>query len=261
MAPRVIYEDADFVAVDKPAGVLTHASRISADTKRIGADITLVDWLLKRYPEIKDVGDEPETRPGIVHRLDRDTSGVIVAARNQKAFDYLKGLFQKHEVKKTYLALARGKVKERAGVIDKPIALKSGTIKRTVHNRGVKLIKEAVTKYKILKFLEFQGQEFTLLEVQPLTGRTHQIRVHLNSIGHPILGDAVYGRKEERGKRGEEREKGKELALKRLFLHAESIEFTKSDGGRIKISADLPPDLKQALSLLSPGPRDFHLHN
>ncbi|HQA96269.1 MAG TPA: pseudouridine synthase, partial [Candidatus Colwellbacteria bacterium] len=120
----VVYEDKDLLAIAKPAGILMH--RTAAKEK----EETLADWILKNRPEIKNVGDDPQIRPGIVHRLDKDTSGIIVVAKNQNAFEYLKKLFQDGQVEKTYLALVYGNIEPKEGVIDKPIGLKSGTVKR-----------------------------------------------------------------------------------------------------------------------------------
>jgi len=227
--PQIIYETKDFIAVNKPAGLLVHSAQ-----KAISKEPTLVDFLQKKYPEVKNVGDDPETRPGIVHRLDKDTSGVMVIARNQETFNFLKKLFQKGEAKKIYLALVWGRVLSKSGVIKKPIGLKAGTVKRTIWQKGAKLVKEAITEYKVKKY--FNG--FTFLEVMPLTGRTHQIRVHLASIGHPVVGDRLYGKK------------GVPEGLTRQFLHAESLEFTPPTGGKIKVSADLPEELERFLSEL-----------
>lgn len=246
---RVIYEDKNFLALYKPADVLVHPikkSKIKNQKLRVD-EFTLVDWLLKHYPEIKDVGDEPQTRPGIVHRLDRDTSGVILVARNQKYFEYLKNLFQTRQIKKTYLALVWGKLEPKTGVIKKPISFKSGAIKRTVW-KG-KMEKEAITEYKVIKYFKFPCKSasspresvFTLVEVMPKTGRTHQIRVHLSSIGHPIVGDTLYGPK--RSPLGRS-------PVGRQFLHAESLEFSAEEGKRIKITAELSEELKNIISKL-----------
>ncbi|MBI2012997.1 MAG: RNA pseudouridine synthase [Candidatus Colwellbacteria bacterium] len=234
MEPQVIYEDKNFLALDKPAGLLIHPTASSREP-------TLVNWLLKRYPEMKKVGDS--SRPGIVHRLDRDTSGIILAAKNQKYFEYLKNLFQnpclpagRRAIKKTYRALVYGKMTPKKGIIEKDIKVRYGTIKRTVFKgRGEK---SAVTEYKLLK----QFTNFSWLEVTPLTGRTHQIRVHLASIGHPVVGDKLYGPK-----------KSKEAGLpniNRQLLHAYSLEFSPSPGKRLKLAADLPADIKEILQSL-----------
>jgi 23S rRNA pseudouridine1911/1915/1917 synthase len=231
---RVIYQDKNFLALYKPAGLLAHP--LKAKNSKLKAEFTLVDWVLKNYPEIKNVGDEPETRPGIVHRLDKDTSGVILVARNQKYFEYLKKLFQAGQIKKTYLALVWGKPEPKTGVIKKPIFLKHGAVKRTVW-KG-KMEKEAITEYKVLKFFN----NFSLVRVMPKTGRTHQIRVHLASIGHPIVGDSLYGPKKLVSGLPK-----KILNLKRQFLHAQSLEFSPIEGKRIKIEAELPEELKRVI--------------
>ncbi len=238
MTPKVIYEDENFLAVDKPANLLVHPARNPKSQIPNFKEPTLIDWILKRYPETKDVGDQPETRPGIVHRLDRDTSGLILIARNQKYFEYLKNLFQTHQIKKTYLALVWGKLEPRKGIIKKPIRIKTGTIKRTVWQG--KAEKEAITGYQVLKYL----QSFSLIEVVPKTGRTHQIRIHLASIGHPIVGDKLYGLKKiSLDKLG--------IDLNRQFLHAQSLEFSPEAGKRIKIEAELPEELKIILDTIS----------
>ena len=223
MEPKVIYKDENFLVLNKPAGLIVH-----------GEENSVANWLLKNFPEVKGVGDKPEERPGIVHRLDRDTSGILVVARNQKAFEYLKNLFQNHQVKKTYLALVCGELKEKEGLIDKPIGIINGSVRRTVHAKNARMVKEAKTKYKVKKELEIGGEKFSLLEAEPLTGRTHQIRVHLNSIGHPIVGDRLYGRKNP-------------LNISRQFLHADSIEFALPNGSKLKVGADLPEELNSIL--------------
>ncbi len=240
---KVIYENDDMVAVNKPAGVLVHRPEKGPQASR-EADV-LTDWIEAHYPEAHEVGDpstsswQANLRPGIVHRLDEDTSGIILIAKNQPTFTYLKGLFQRHEVKKTYLALVHGRMAGK-GKIEKPIGLKSGSVKRSVSAPGMKMVKEAVTEYRVLKLFKNGLDTFTLLAVTPQTGRTHQIRVHLASIGHPIVGDSLYGRPK----------MDKTLGLGRQFLHAESVEFTLPDDNRIKIEAELPPDLQDFLGNL-----------
>ncbi len=239
---RVIYEDPQFVAVYKPAGVLVHATHLTTKTLRLKTEEkTLVDWAVQRYPEIKNVGDELIMRPGIVHRLDRQTSGVLVMARTQEFFEYLKKQFQAHEAKKTYIALVYGRVAERKGVIDVPISIKAGSVKRTV--RGGRMTKEAVTEYSVEKYF-MRGRDvpeyFTLLRVHPKTGRTHQIRVHLASIGHPVVGDALYTKRKD------------PFGLGRQFLHAESLEFAMPDGRRMRVEAELPNELQSVLQNLEP---------
>jgi len=222
LTPKILYEDKDVLVLNKPAGLLTHEIKAHPSGK------TLVDWLVKKYPAIKKVGDDPESRPGIVHRLDKETSGVIVVAKNQKAFEFLKGQFRARKVRKTYLTLAWGQFKMRSGIIEKPIGIKPGTLKRTVKiDPETKLVKEAKTIYRVKQEIG----PYSLLEVEPLTGRTHQIRVHLASIKHPVVGDLLYSQRA--------RPKG----LKRLFLHAQNIEITLPNGKRGKFTAEPPQDL------------------
>lgn len=220
--PSIIYEDKNFLAVNKPAGIIVH----SVPGKK---EKTLVDWLLARCPEIKNVGDDPETRPGIVHRLDRDASGVLLVARTRKYFDYLKLLFRSRHMVKTYLAVVCGAPKGKSGTITGAIGIKSGTTKRSMYSK--KDAKQAETRYKVLKVFEREGEKYSLLEVQPKTGRTHQIRVHLASIGHPVAGDPLYGRRKQ------------PPWIKRLMLHALSLEFSLADGRRIRIEAEPPVEL------------------
>jgi 23S rRNA pseudouridine1911/1915/1917 synthase len=233
--PEVIYEDKNLLALNKPSGLLVHEARgIKHEARK---EPTLVGWLIEHYPEIKTVGDDPTLRPGIVHRLDKDASGIMLIARTGESFEYLKSLFGTRQIHKTYRALVFGAVKGKAGVIEKPIGIKNGTLKRSV--RSEKMAKEAITEYRVIRHgawgMEYEGgkaSEFSLLEVVPKTGRTHQIRVHLASIGHPIVGDKLYGPKRQ-----------PEWA-KRLMLHALSLEFTTVDGRRTKLEAEMPEEFK-----------------
>src|SRR3989338_1119588 len=234
--PELIYQDVDLIVVSKPAGMPVHEAKHSTD-------YSLCDWLLERFPEIKDVGDVRANenipyRPGIVHRLDKQTSGVMVVAHTQETFLRLKEIFKSHEIEKIYTALVCGRMKENTGTIASPI----GRIVTTPTKMGIpsgrgklRLVKDASTEYKVLKKFE----NATLLEVHPKTGRMHQIRVHLASIGHPVAGDTVYG--------------GKNVCLKdlgRYFLHASSLSFSYHAGQRLQFSAELPHELDQILATL-----------
>jgi 23S rRNA pseudouridine1911/1915/1917 synthase len=237
MGVEVIYKDDRLLVIVKPAGLQVHGVRIASSKNARRKDEparepmpTLVDWLAAHYPEVKKVGDDPGLRPGIVHRLDKETSGVMLIARTQAMFEYLKALFQRHEIKKTYLALVWGKPREERGTIDAPIGIRNGTLKRSV--RSEKMAKQAVTGYRVVKTF---SNDTSLLEIVPQTGRTHQIRVHLASIGHPVVGDRMYGPR-----------KQPEWAT-RLLLHALSIEFTDPDGKRVKFEADPPKELSTGL--------------
>jgi len=235
MEIKIIYQDKNFIAINKPAGLLVHASSYQKTDEP-----TLIDWLLENFPQVKKVGDPSISsgqvtyeRPGIVHRLDRDTSGIMLISLNQEYFSYLKKLFQEKKIKKTYLVIVRGTVKEKKGRIEKPIGIKSGTTKRSVFSE--KMAKEAITEYKLVRNFQKNGQEYSLLEVSPLTGRTHQIRVHLASIGHPVIGDKLYG--------------GKTVAslAGRQMLHCLSLELELEPGKSIKLETDLPDDFYKIL--------------
>jgi 23S rRNA pseudouridine1911/1915/1917 synthase len=216
---QVLYEDPDFVAIDKPAGMVVHA----------GAGVhegTLVNALLGRFESLSALGGD--LRPGIVHRLDRFTSGVILVAKNDSAHRALAAQFAGRQVEKTYLALVHGSVKAERGRIEKPIARdprhRTRMTARLSHGRA------AWSEYRVLR----RFADFTLLEVRIGTGRTHQIRVHLSSIGHPVAGDRLYG--------APARSEG--LALERFFLHAHRIRFQHPFTGQpVEIESPLPGDL------------------
>jgi 23S rRNA pseudouridine1911/1915/1917 synthase len=235
MEPKVLYEDKDLLLVDKPAGWLVHGVYHKGEAKH--NEETLVDWIANKYPEIKDIGDVPAQRGGIVHRLDRETSGVMVIARTQESFVYLKKLFQTRDIHKTYQALVWGNLKNDSGVIDKPISIIDGSVKRTVF-KG-KMSREAVTEYKVLGRYVGEGEPLTLVEVSPKTGRTHQIRVHFSSMGHSVVGDKLYGKK------------GSIAGLERQFLHAYKIEFTSPSGKKIIGMSELPAELSNIVASLT----------
>jgi len=202
---KIIYEDADILALAKPAGVN-------------------FDWALEDRPELF-----------VVHRLDKDTSGIILFAKNEKAQEYLRGLFKNREIKKSYLALVVGNIKEREGKIELAIGRSKKTpLKRVAIGERRGTIREAATEYVVLKRLD----GFTLVEAFPKTGRTHQIRSHFAAIGHPVACDKLYsGRKTFLCPAG----------LARQFLHAFSLELTLPSGTRIRLEAELPRDLKNVL--------------
>jgi Pseudouridylate synthases, 23S RNA-specific len=242
---EVIYTDPDFLILSKPAGVLVHGVRTLKSVPIIAKKDTVADWLLAQYPEVKNVGDDPAMRPGIVHRLDRDTSGVLIVARTQKFFEYMKHLFQRHEVCKEYTALVWGRVKNESGTIALPIGIRTGTTKRTTHLKSARMVKEAITSYQVRERLAWRSESLTLLSLFPKTGRTHQLRVHLSSLGHPILGDALYG--------GKERfKKSEELGLFRHFLHAGAVEFVLPTKGMLRVESPLPQDLSRVLMEVKP---------
>jgi 23S rRNA pseudouridine1911/1915/1917 synthase len=227
----VVYEDGDLLIVDKPAGLVVHPSPGHADG-------TLVNALLGRHGASFG-GIAGVRRPGIVHRLDRDTSGLLIVARHDAAQASLMGQLKARRVKKTYLALVQGSVAAAVGRIEAPIGRDPGHRTRmAVVSSG----RPATTGYRVRE--RFDG--WTLLELDLVTGRTHQIRVHLAAIGHPIAGDPVYGTGTSR--RGPD-------GLARLFLHAWRLELTSPSSGRlIRAEAPLPADLEHVLGgLRAPG--------
>lgn len=234
---NIVYEDGDVAVLNKPAGIAVHPAPHAAGER------TLSDDILARWPEIKGVGEDP-SRPGIVHRLDKETSGIVVIAKTQVAYEFLKRQFQERKVKKTYLALVAGDMKERAGTISLPIGRSKKFGKFTTKiSRGK--IREAVTRWKVIRrYCDREGNSLTLLEVAPETGRTHQIRVHLAAIGRPVAGDTLYG--------GETAKRYRE-ALGRHFLHAASLECELPTRGRLKVEADLSTELAEFLAALTPN--------
>ena len=220
---RIVYEDDDLLVVDKPAGMTVHP----APGHTSG---TLVHALLAHCPEIALVGESG--RPGIVHRLDKDTSGLIIVAKNEAARAALAHQLKERQVEKTYVALVEGRLQEREGVIDAPIGRHPVQRKKqAVVERG----REARTHYRVLRAVD----GYSLVEVRPETGRTHQIRVHFASIGHPVAGDALYGRG------------GGPPSLRRQFLHARRLALRHPrTGERLELEAPLPDDLEQALASL-----------
>jgi 23S rRNA pseudouridine1911/1915/1917 synthase len=268
--PNIIFENDDFVVIDKPAGLMVHAVRRKEDGekgKRRGEgkkrmqerkkneammpqpqhEPTLTDWLVARWPAIAIVGDDPALRPGIVHRLDKGTSGVMIVAKTQAAFEDLKSLFQARAMKKTYSAFVVGVPREKKGIIDRPIGIKNGTLKRSVHAET--MAKSAVTEYEITtKYCvpsdgpKSKEEEYALLEVRPRTGRTHQIRVHLASIGHPIVGDPLYGSPTISAV----------LCAPRLMLHARVLEFSDGEGNRYSFETPLPEEFIKVIHRVVP---------
>ena len=238
MKLSIIYQDNDIVVVNKPAGIVAHRANLKSQISKIKneeKELFLTDWLMEKFPEMKKVGDEPELRPGIVHRLDKDTSGVLVMAKNQKAFESLKSQFQNREVVKKYLALTEGNLKNDNGVIDLPIGRSASDFRKKLASDSAKgELREAVTEYKVLE----KFPNHTFVEVYPKTGRTHQIRVHFKAIGHPVVCDSLYG-----GKR-----MTCPFGLARHFLYANFLEFVSPSGARLKLEADLPEDLAEVLA-------------
>ncbi len=231
---KIIYEDSDVIVLDKPAGILAHPA--AGKNKTIQA--TLVDFLLKHCPKIKNVGED-KARPGIVHRLDKDTSGIIIAAKNNQSFDFLKKQFQERKTEKEYQALVYGKVKRKRGIIDLAIARSKTKFDRQTVIDTIKKeylrSRSATTFYEVIKYFN----DYTLLKVAPKTGRMHQIRVHLKAIGHPVVGDPKYKFR-----------KLPPVSLKRQFLHAVKLKITLPSSKTKTFKSELAEDLEEFLEYI-----------
>jgi 23S rRNA pseudouridine1911/1915/1917 synthase len=228
--PTVIEEDENYLVVNKPSGLVVHGGPgIHEDT--------LADWAVEHDPKIGDVGDQPQTRPGIVHRLDRDVSGVMVIAKSQRAFDDLKKQFQNHGITKKYIALVNGFLTKDSGKIDYAIARKPDHSGLMVARPGSTEGKAAETQFRVLKTIK----GMTLVQVETLTGRTHQIRVHFKAIGHALAGDPLYRNR---------KLKLQKLTAPRLCLHASLLKFTDLSGKERRYEAPLPVDLQQFFARL-----------
>lgn len=221
---KIIFEDENTLVVEKPAG-LEVASEKEKD------ELTLVDWLVKKYPAISKVGPDP-ARPGIVHRLDKNASGLLVAAKTEAAFENLTKQFKERTIKKEYTTLVHGEVTQDEGTIEFPIA-RANSGRFAALPLGSEAGRMAVTEYEIVE----RFKNFTLLKVKIKTGRTHQIRVHLFALGYPVVGDNLYRSK-----------KTKEPILPRLFLHAAKMSFKNLDGKEQEFESDLPEELKSFLA-------------
>ena len=215
---NIVYEDDDLLVVDKPAGLTVHPAPGHPGH-------TLVNAVLSHFPHLADISDS--LRPGIVHRLDKDTSGLMLVAKNRVAQINLANQFKSRSVTKAYLSLVKGKLTPEQGLIDAAMGRDPGNRKRmAVVSKG----REARTEYQVVQYMG----DFTLLEVRTQTGRTHQIRVHLAAIGYPVVGDMTYG--------------VKSPYLSRQFLHACRLGFRlPSTGDYVEFTSELPPDLAQAL--------------
>ena len=244
MEIKILYEDEHVLVLNKPPGLMVHTDGRSKE-------LTLVDWINENYPNLKEVG-EPQTlqngeivkRPGIVHRLDKDTSGVIVVAKTKEAHLFLKEQFQKRKVEKIYNAVVWGNFKEKEGVINKSIGRNASDFRKWSAEHGAKGdLREAITEYKILAQGENGESKFAYLEIRPKTGRTHQIRVHLKSVSHPVVCDKLYTSNIVCNKK-------KCLGFDRLALHAFSIKLELPNHTYITIESPLPSEFKNAKNLL-----------
>lgn len=243
--PVILFENERLLVINKPAGLVVHSDGKTTEPN-------LCDWLMKKYPNMKEVGEPAKApdgtvlfRPGIVHRLDRETSGAMVIAKTQESFEYLKEQFQNRLVHKTYNAFVWGIFKEKKGEVERPIGRSKSDFRKWSAGRFARgEMREAVTEYKVLKEVTFGKQEykitpsFSYIEARPLTGRTHQIRVHMHFLHHPIVSDSLYAPNHP-----------DVLGFNRLALHSRVIEFTDMESGLLRIEAPFPEDFDKALKL------------
>ena len=226
----VLYEDDDIIAVDKPAGMVVHPGAGNQSG-------TLVNAVLNHMPEVADVGDE--TRPGIVHRLDKETSGVLLVAKTEQAYRALQDQFKRRVILKTYLALCVGDVQPARATIDKPLARDPANRQRmSVMANG----REAQTEYVVTERYTLERRPYSLLRVSPRTGRTHQIRVHLASTGYPVAGDLLYG--------GRRDALTREIGPRHMLHASELVLELPSSGQPLRLHAPLPDDMRAVLARL-----------
>ena len=235
----IVYEDDDLAVINKPAGMMVHAGAGASEEARNRG--TLVNALLHHLKSLSSAGGE--LRPGIVHRLDKETSGLLVAAKNDEAHRKLSAQFAAREVKKKYVALVHGWVKKDSGTITQSIS--RDRVRRTRMTTRLEGGRTAVTHYRVARRLDSRFGKFTLMDVKIDTGRTHQIRVHVATMGHPVVGDTLYGAP------SQARGKSAVISLERNFLHSAELEFRHPRTGEIvSLKTELPVLLREFLELL-----------
>jgi 23S rRNA pseudouridine1911/1915/1917 synthase len=235
----IVYEDDDLAVINKPAGMMVHAGAGATDDARNRG--TLVNALLHHMASLSKVSGD--LRPGIVHRLDKETSGLILVAKNDDAHRKLSAQFAAREVKKKYVALVHGWVKKDSGTLAQSIS--RDPVRRMKMTARLEGGRAAVTHYRVVRRLDTKFGKFTLLDVKIDTGRTHQIRVHVAAMGHPVVGDTTYGAP------AQARGKSAVIVLKRNFLHAAELEFTHPQTGEIiALKSELPEPLREFLRKL-----------
>jgi 23S rRNA pseudouridine1911/1915/1917 synthase len=250
----IVFEDADLAVIDKPAGMMVHAGAGATEDFRNRG--TLVNALLHHFQSLSSTAGE--LRPGIVHRLDKETSGLIIVAKNDRMHQALAEMFSSRSLRKTYLALVHGAIKQDSGTINAPVS--RDVVRRTrMTTRRSDGGRTAISHYKVLRRLNTRYGQFTLVSVRIETGRTHQIRVHMASTGHPVVGDRLYGAPARiqlvgaanvRKKRTVD-DVEESLSLERNFLHAAELEFKHPRTGKeLALRSELPAELTQFLGLL-----------
>jgi 23S rRNA pseudouridine1911/1915/1917 synthase len=255
----VVFEDADLAVVNKPAGMMVHAGAGQSDDAR--SQGTLVNALLYRFKALSSTGGE--LRPGIVHRLDKDTSGLIVVAKNDRAHAALGEMFSSRRINKTYIALVQGALEREKGTINAGVS--RDPVRRTrMTVQPNENARSAVSHYEVVRRLATRFGKFTLVRVRIETGRTHQIRVHMASIGHPVVGDTLYGgaghltdqvaAQAAQSRAARRKAEPEILRLRRNFLHAARLEFAHPLTGKpLQLEAPLPAELEKFLERLESG--------
>ena len=255
----VIYEDADLAVINKPAGMMVHAG--SGQNEEARNRGTLVNALLYRFKALSATGGD--LRPGIVHRLDKETSGLIVVAKNDRTHAALAELFSSRQIKKTYIALVQGAVERARGTINSNVG-RDPQRRTRMTTKPLGDARAAVSHYEVVRRLANRFGKFTLVRVRIETGRTHQIRVHMASIGHPVVGDTLYGGSGQltdqvasqaaTSKAARRKAEPERLRLGRNFLHAAQLEFPHPGTGKLlQLEAPLPAELEEFLSRLEDG--------
>ena len=242
--PQIIFENDDVLVINKPVGLMVHPDGFNKEE-------TVADWFVARVPSALGVG-EPQTsakgevleRSGIVHRLDADTSGVMILAKTQEAYEHLKKQFHDRLVKKEYRAFTYGHMREQWGTIDRPIGRSAKDFRLRSAERGAKgTLRSSITNWELIGKGEHEGEPFSYVKLMPKTGRTHQLRVHLKAIDRPIVGDKLYA--------GKKLETSNNLGLNRLALHAHALEIVLPGGEAERFIAPVPVDLESAVDLLA----------
>jgi 23S rRNA pseudouridine1911/1915/1917 synthase len=239
MNPQVLLETKDVIVINKPAGLVVHA-----DGKH--DEPTVVDWVEQYDPQVKNIGEPlvidhagktiTVPRSGIVHRIDRDTSGCLVIARNESSFENLKEQFKEHTIKKKYIAIVFGWPRDERGIIDQPIGRSSSNIRAWTTKAGARGMRNAVTRFTVKKKFEYEGQKYAVVDLYPETGRTHQLRVHMSHMGHPLVADPIYAVG-----------KSHTLPINRTALHAEKITFTDTKHQQVEVVAPIPADMAASI--------------
>lgn len=238
-APEILFETDEVVVINKPYGLLVHADGKSEDT-------TVVDWFLEKYPESKGVGEPGADREGnelersgIVHRLDRETSGVMILAKTSEAYGHLKTQFHDRLVHKEYRALVYGRINDRWGTINRPIGRSAKDHRRRSAERGAKgQLREAITEFERIGMGEYNDEPFAYVKLFPKTGRTHQLRAHLRAVDRPIVRDDLYAAHLE--------ERSNHLNMDRMALHAHVLELVLPGGETERFIAPVPQALEEA---------------